>query len=737
MKAKKTSMNKISRDKKKKKVKCWDVFTCDKKKCPAYRSKDLSCWLFSGTQCRNEIQGKFIEKIELCLGCDVFKKNTDVASIKATLKVVDRQFKEFNKIISERDRELESMSMELALSLSEVFEALKKLASGDPTVRIDEASNIELIRKLKHMVNLTSKEISAIVDQSHEFAIVLAEHFDVLHRVSMGDLHARVSGKSRIELLESLKKITNGMIQSISKEINKREKSDAALRKAHDELEQRVQERTAALTAANKIMKQEIAERKRIEEALRESEIRFRRVTEAAFEGVAVTEGGILIDVSGKLAKLFRYQRSELIGKPIAELIAENVRSDTLAKILSGYSLPYESICLRNDGTILPVEVCGKNYSSKGRVLSVTAIRDITKRKLAEKVLQESEEKYKTLTENSLTGIFIHQNGRFVFVNDKFAKMHGYKPGELLRKSHLLLVHPDERKTLKEYAFKRLRGKPVPQQYEIQRIKKDGKTMWCEMRANLVRYRGAPAIMGNVIDITERKLAESAMKKSEEQLRNLTTYLQKVGEIERISIAREIHDELGEGLTVLKLDLSWLRKRLPENQLELRAKTDAMSQLIDRTIQTVKKISTNLRPGLLDDLGLAAAVEWQAEDFQKRTGIKSKVRIDPADINLDRDRNTAIYRIFQETLTNVSRHAHATKVNVTLQQRDGQIELKVHDNGRGITEEQLANPKSFGLIGIRERVKIFGGKHILKGVPGKGTTLTVRIPARDTRENPC
>ena len=203
-----------------------------------------------------------------------------------------------------------------------------------------------------------------------------------------------------------------------------------------------------------------------------------------------------------------------------------------------------------------------------------------------------------------------------------------------------------------------------------------------------------------------------------------------------MSIAREIHDELGEGLTVLKLDLSWLRKRLPDDQFSLRAKADSMSQLIDRTIQTVKKISTNLRPGLLDDLGLAAAIEWQAEDFQKRTGIKCKVKIDPVDINFDRDRNTAIFRICQETLTNVARHAHATEVNVSLRQRDSQIELNVRDNGRGITEEELTNSKSFGLIGIRERVKIFGGKNIMKGIPGKGTTLTVRIPVRDMRENP-
>jgi len=717
------------------KVKCWEVFKCKEKVCPAYKSHDLKCWLFSDTHCRNEIQGKFLEKIEMCLSCDVFKKNTDVASIKATLSVVNRQFKEFRKIIQARDKELENIGLEMALGLSEVFEALKKISSGDPTVRIPERSKVELISKLKHIVNITAEEIGEIVDQSHEFAMGLAEHFDVLHKVSTGDLNARVSGKSEIELLEALKKVMNNTIVSISREINQRKRTEAALQKAHNELEQRVEGRTAELTAANKKMKQEIAGRRRVEEALRESEIRFRRVTEAAFEGLAVTERGRLIDVTGKLAKLFGYQRSELIGKSIAKLIAPNVRNDTLTKILSGYSLPYESICLKKDKTIFPVEVCGKNYSSKGRVLCVTAIRDITRRKMAEKVLQESESKYKTLTENSLTGIFIHQNGKLIFVNDKFAEMHGYKPEELLRKSHLLLVHPDQKKNMKGMASKRLKGKSVPQQYEVQRITKDGKTIWCEMMATLIEYKGKPAIMGNLIDITERKLAEVAIKESEEQLRNLTTYLQKIGEVERTNIAREIHDELGLGLTVLKIDLSWLRKRLPENEIPLHEKAETMTQLIDKTIQTVKKISTELRPGLLDDLGLAAAIEWQAEEFQKRTGIQCKITIDPKDVTFDRDRNTAIYRIFQETLTNVARHAQATEVDVSLRQRDGQLELIVRDNGRGITEKELANPRSFGLIGIRERVKIFSGINIIKGVPGKGTTVTVRMPIRDIREN--
>jgi len=717
------------------KLKCWEVFKCQEKVCPAYKSHDLKCWLFSDTRCRNEIQGKFLEKIELCLGCEIFKKNTDAASIKATLSVVDRQFKEFRKIIQARDKELENLGLEMALGLSEVFEALKKISSGDPSVRIPEKSRVELISKLKHLVNVTAEEIAEIVDQSHEFAMGLAEHFDVLHKVSTGDLNARVSGKSEVELLEALKKVMNNTIVSISREINQRKHTETALQKAHNELEQRVEERTAELTAANKIMKQEIAGRRRVEEALRESEIRFRHVTEAAFAGLAVTESGRLIDVTGKLAKLFGYQRSELIGKSIAKLIAPNVRNDTLTKILSGYSLPYESICLKKDKTIFPVEVCGKHYSSKGRALCVTAIRDITRRKMAEKVLQESESKYKTLTENSLTGIFIHQNGKLIFVNDKFAEMHGYKPEELLRKSHLLLVHPDQKNKMKGMASKRLKGKSVPQQYEVRRITKQGKTLWCEMMATLIQYKGKPAIMGNLIDITERKLAEVAIKESEAQLRNLTTYLQKIGEVERTNIAREIHDELGLGLTVLKIDLSWLRKRLPANEISLREKADTMTQLIDKTIRTVKKISTELRPGLLDDLGLAAAIEWQAEEFQKRTGIQCKITIDPLDITFDRDRNTAIYRIFQETLTNVARHAQATEVNVSLWQRDGQLELNVRDNGKGITDKELANPKSFGLIGIRERVKIFSGINIIKGVPGKGTTVTVKMPIRDIREN--
>jgi len=220
----------------KEKIKCWDFFACNEQECPVYKSRELNCWLIPGTHCRNEIQGKFLEKIEMCLECEPFKANIDVDSMGVTLTVVNEQLAEFRSMVDERDRELEGTSMELALGLSEVFEALKKISSGDPEVRIPETSQLELITKLKHMVNITAENLGEIVDLSHEFAIGLAQHFDALDRVSKGDLTARISGVSEVELLESLKNVTNHMIDSVSREITERQRAEKELKETLGEL---------------------------------------------------------------------------------------------------------------------------------------------------------------------------------------------------------------------------------------------------------------------------------------------------------------------------------------------------------------------------------------------------------------------------------------------------------------------------------------------------------------------
>ncbi len=229
--------------------------------------------------------------------------------------------------------------------------------------------------------------------------------------------------------------------------------------------------------------------------------------------------------------------------------------------------------------------------------------------------------------------------------------------------------------------------------------------------------------------------AEKEIRDSREQLRNLSLYLQTAREEERSRIAREIHDELGQALTALKIDLGWLSKRLPEDQHSLRDKTNAMSRLIDVIVQTVQRLSSELRPGVLDDLGLAAAIEWQAGEFQSRTGVQCHITINPEDLVLSKEKSTAIFRIFQEAVTNVIRHAHATMVEVKLEQQNSMVVLEVRDNGRGITEKEVSAPKSFGLIGIRERVRFWGGEVNIQGMKNKGTTVMVRIPM-DREETP-
>ncbi len=226
----------------------------------------------------------------------------------------------------------------------------------------------------------------------------------------------------------------------------------------------------------------------------------------------------------------------------------------------------------------------------------------------------------------------------------------------------------------------------------------------------------------------QRQQAEGELRDSHEQLRNLSSHLESVREEERTRLAREIHDELGQELTALKMDLSWVSKRLEPEQQQLSQKVGSMDNLVDETIRTVQRLSGELRPGLLDDLGLAAAIEWQTEEFQKRTGMACDVRLDLGETTLSHNQDTAIFRIYQETLTNVIRHARATRVSILLQTQDNRLVLEVTDNGRGITEEEAGGAKAFGLIGMRERVLALKGELAIHGRPGQGTTVTVTIP---------
>lgn len=231
----------------------------------------------------------------------------------------------------------------------------------------------------------------------------------------------------------------------------------------------------------------------------------------------------------------------------------------------------------------------------------------------------------------------------------------------------------------------------------------------------------------------ERQRAEDKLRRSLDQLRALTTYLQYVREEERTRIAREVHDELGQALTGLKLDMSWLASKLGKNARPVQQKVKTMVDHIDATIQTVRRIATELRPGILDSLGLVAAMEWQANEFQTRTGIPCVVVTSVGDTVWDQDITTVFFRIYQETLTNIIRHAKATRVDVRLDQEEDTLIMTVSDNGRGISEEEMASTRSLGLVGMRERATLIGGELTLHGAPGQGTTVTLRVPLHGPR----
>ena len=291
-------------------------------------------------------------------------------------------------------------------------------------------------------------------------------------------------------------------------------------------------------------------------------------------------------------------------------------------------------------------------------------------------------------------------------------------------------VHPDDREFVKKAVNEALfRNQPYIVDHRI--VLPDGTVRVVHEQAEVkCDEASAPVRMiGTVQDITESKLAEEELRVSHEQLRKLSAHLQSVREEERTRIAREIHDELGQVLTALKMEVSMLTSKLFSDR-NLLEKTESIMKKIDDSIQSVKRICAELRPAILDHFGLSAAIEWQMEEFKNLTGIKADVSLAPKEIILDQDLSTTVFRIFQEALTNVARHAKASEVKVGLKLKEGNIMLEVKDDGEGISRKQFSGPNSFGIIGIKERVNYFGGDVKITSVKDKGTTLMVSIPIR-------
>jgi signal transduction histidine kinase len=255
-----------------------------------------------------------------------------------------------------------------------------------------------------------------------------------------------------------------------------------------------------------------------------------------------------------------------------------------------------------------------------------------------------------------------------------------------------------------------------------------GRVLWFSDRASVVRDESGERLFlqGVMTNITSAKQREELLLESRELMRNLARHQVGVREEERSRIARDVHDELGQKLTALQMEVSMLSARYHDDPPELSQKLRSVLGLIDATMDSVRAIAADLRPPVLD-LGLVPAIEWQVQEFQRRTGVPCELAVGDDDIELEEERATAVFRMLQEALTNVARHANATQVEITLNVQDGTLQLTVEDNGVGMPTRQPSGKSSFGLLGLRERALMAGGDIRIDSRPGR-TTLRVTLP---------
>jgi PAS domain S-box-containing protein len=523
-------------------------------------------------------------------------------------------------------------------------------------------------------------------------------------------------------------------VRPMARGIREKTRVERALGRARDDLERRVEERTAQLEAANRSLRREVEERLRADERLRFQA----RILDAVDQAVAVTDPqGRVLYWNRFAERLYGWAESEASGRVLSELtpfLEPGGRGlDTIAACREQGSWVGEVEAWRRDGSRFPAYlVCAAIRDSDGRLAGCAhASLDATERKEAEEALRYSEEKYSMLVENSPTGIFIVRDGRISFVNPRLAQMLGYTRGELLHRDPLELVAPNDRDRVAEIGRKRLAGEPVPEEYECGLITRTGEVRWVNLRNLVVPFRGGVSVLGNAVDVTERKRMEEELRRSEKALRGLSVQLLTSQEEERKRLARELHDSLGQSLSAVKFVVE--RAMGDDAPGDRRKGTPALRSAISTiqgAVEEVRRISMALRPSILDDLGLLATIGWFARELETMyPALKVERRIEVAEGDIPGERKTVIFRILQEALNNVAKHSGASAVSVALRCDGDGLELEIADNGAGF--DPGAPPvgaetgNGSGLRNMRERTELSGGAFSLVSAPGRGTTIRV------------
>ena len=492
-----------------------------------------------------------------------------------------------------------------------------------------------------------------------------------------------------------------------------------------------------------------LAHQLRVDEGLKsivvESEERLQAIIQSAMDAI------ITLDAEQRIV-LFNAAAEQIFCCSSADAIGAGIERFIPGRLIAPQSAPGAEIDVagapmrkmgqhlaltgvRAGGVEFPIDASVSQVQLRGSELTIVILRDITERKRVEAALRENEQRYRTLFSQAMDGILLLSlDGDVVSVNDSFARMHGYSTDELFNMNLRELDTPEAQALAPERIARILKGESLG--FEVEHYHKDGHSFPLDVASSGIDIDGKQYILAFHRDITDRRRAEQDLKRSQQELRGLSKAANEALEAERRRTARELHDELGQLLTALKMDLASLRSALPPQEQDLAKRAEAMNAMLDTTIAATRRIAADLRPLMLDDLGLAAALDWLTHNFSKHTGIATDLVIDDSVAQVPEPIASALYRITQESLTNVTKYAQATTTEIRLERDGDWVQLTVRDNGRGIAAADQNKRGTFGLLGIRERVMLLAGEVVVRGEPDQGSEVRARIPlaAAQTQE---
>ena len=490
-------------------------------------------------------------------------------------------------------------------------------------------------------------------------------------------------------------------------------------------------------------------ERREAALALRNVEARVTGIVDSAMDAiVAVDERQRIVLFNAAAERVFRWPQGAVLGQPLGMLIPERLREAHGGHIARFGATGVTSrrmgaqtvlVGLRSTGEEFPIEASISQHVEQGKKTFTVILRDITERVKGQQELARGEARLRGILDSAMDAIITIDDKEHVVLFNRAAEQVFGCPRDQAIGAPLSWFIPERFRAghhdhIRRFGETGTSSRRMGALRIVTGLRRNGEEFPIDASISQISESGARFYTVILRDVTERVRGEEALKRSREELRELAQAANSVREQEKSRIARELHDELAQALTALKMDVNWIAERAADGNDVLEEKLAAMQSMLDDTVAATRRISADLRPLMLDDLGLVPAVEWLVQGFTERSGVACELKVDEAQLDLGEPHASAVFRILQESLTNVAKHAQASRVEMALVREDGAVTLSVSDNGRGFSPQDPRKPSSFGLMGLRERAYALGGEVRIDSAPGRGTRIDVRIPLHERGE---